>query len=92
MSEPSVRLTNGSVMRGLRHYRLTPGMHAIQLIEEWVAVPRADFDRLTQGVEAVECPRCQHPWAHHVCYSHGRGQCQCPDLTSPITEYRKAAK
>jgi hypothetical protein len=42
---------------------------------------------------SVECPRCEHPWAHHVCYSKygSNGQCQCPDMalaqpTSPEAE------
>lgn len=39
-----------------------------------------------------ECPRCRHPWAHHVCYTHGRGQCQCPDSVSPITASHEDAK
>lgn len=46
----------------------------------WVEMDRGWFADLLARAESVSCPRCAHPWAHHVCYHHGRGQCQCPDL------------
>lgn len=51
-----------------------------------------DLAAALRPTHPLECPRCQHPWAHHVCYTHGRGQCQCPDLVSPVTASRTDAK